>query len=89
MPFATSVAATPVSSLRRSISSVILTETVKAAVGGMGVRMLAMLGLMVLMLKVVGLDPLPFLISLLGFYAVFLVLEVLYLQSKVSAKNQG
>jgi hypothetical protein len=64
------------------------TTFLKAAVGGMGVRMLVMLGVMVLMLKVVGLDPAAFLISLLGFYAVFLVLEVLYLQSKVSAKNQ-
>jgi hypothetical protein len=61
----------------------------KAVLGGMGVRLAVMLGVMLLLIQVGGISVVPFVLSLLGLYAVFLVLEILYLQKKVDLKNQG
>jgi hypothetical protein len=47
-----------------------------------------MLGFMLLLILVVRLETVPFIISLLGFYVVYLVLEILYLQKKVAVKNR-
>jgi hypothetical protein len=64
------------------------TVFLKAVLGGMGVRMVVMLGLMLLMILVARLEAVPFTISLLGFYVVYLVLEILYLQKKVTVKDR-
>ena len=64
------------------------TVFLKTVLGGMGMRMVVMLGLMLLLILVVRLETVPFTISLLGFYFVYLVLEILYLQKKVAVKNR-
>jgi hypothetical protein len=64
------------------------TTFLKAVLGGMGVRILVMLGLMLFLIKVVRLETVAFTLSLLGFYVVYLVLEILHLQAKMAAKNQ-
>jgi hypothetical protein len=64
------------------------TVFLKAVLGGMGMRMAVMLGFMLLLILVVRLETVPFIISLLGFYVVYLVLEILYLQKKVAVKNR-
>jgi hypothetical protein len=60
----------------------------KAVLGGMGIRMALLLGLMALGIAVLHLDTLWFSGSLLGFYLLYLVLEILYLQKKVDVKNR-
>lgn len=56
----------------------------KAVLGGMGVRMLVMLGVLVFLIKVVELHTVALVVSVLGFYVVYLVLELLYIQRKSS-----
>lgn len=58
----------------------------KAVLGGMGLRMAVMLGLLVLLIKLGGLHTVALVGSTLGFYAVYLVLELVYIQRKVSQK---
>jgi len=65
------------------------TTFLKAVLGGMGLRMLAMLLIMLALIMVVHLHAVAFIVSLLGCYVIFLVLEILYLQKKVLVKNQG
>lgn len=60
----------------------------KAVLGGMGIRMSVLLGLMALGIAVLHLDAMWFSVSLLGFYLLYLVLEILYLQKKVDVKNR-
>ncbi|MFN0159547.1 MAG: hypothetical protein ACKVRP_15905 [Bacteroidota bacterium] len=56
----------------------------KAVLGGMGVRMLVMLGTLALLMKIVGLHTIGLVISVLSFHVVFLVLELMYIQRRVS-----
>lgn len=65
------------------------TTFMKAVIGGMGLRMAGMLGAMLLCLAVWKLHTIAFTASLLGLYTVFLVLEILYLQNKVSTQHAG
>lgn len=65
------------------------TRFLKAILGGMGVRLAGMLVAMLVLIQAGGIPTVPFVLSLLGFYAVYLVLEILYLQKKVDLKNQG
>ena len=60
----------------------------KAVLGGMGLRMMFMLGVLLLLIKVCGFHVVGLVVSLLSFYAIFLVLEVLYIQKKLMTKNQ-
>jgi hypothetical protein len=60
----------------------------KAVLGGMGVRMMFMLGTLLILIKVFGFHVVGLVVSLLGFYAIFLVLEVLFIQKKLTTKNQ-
>ena len=64
------------------------TAFLKAVLGGMGVRMLLALGVLTLLITVYHLHTVALTVSLLGFYVIYLVLEILYLQKKVVAKNQ-
>jgi len=64
------------------------TTFLKAVLGGMGLRMVALLGAMMLMIAVLHLHTVVFTLSIFGFYLVYLVLEILYLQKKVMVKNQ-
>lgn len=65
------------------------TTFLKAVLGGMGVRMLALLGGLTGLIVVAHLHAVALTVSLLGFYAVYLVLEIMFIQQKVSVKNQG
>jgi hypothetical protein len=57
--------------------------------GGMGLRMLLMLGLLAGMILVFRVDTVSLTVSVLGFYLVFLILEVLFIQRKMLAKHSG
>ena len=65
------------------------TTFLKAVLGGMGLRLLGMLGAMVLLITVVGVHAVALTVSVLGFYAVYLVLEILFIQKKVVSRQQG
>ncbi len=64
------------------------TSFLKAVLGGMGLRMLFALGALAVLIAVVHLHTVALTVSLLGFYVIYLVLEILYLQKKVMVKNQ-
>jgi hypothetical protein len=64
------------------------TAFLKAVLGGMGVRMVVILGVLVLLITQRAVPVLPLTGSLFGFYIVFLALEVLYIQRKVSERHQ-
>jgi hypothetical protein len=53
----------------------------------MGVRLVIMLGLLALLIGIFRVHAVALAFSLLGFYAVFLLLEVLFIQRKVTLKN--
>lgn len=61
----------------------------KAVLGGMGIRMALMLGILVLLIKFAGIHIIALVVSVLSFYVVFLVLEILYIQKRVSHINQS
>jgi len=65
------------------------TTFVKAVIGGMGLRMVVMLGALAALIMLGGLHPVALTSSLMGFYAIFLIMEILYIQKKASFKNQG
>ena len=65
------------------------TTFLKTVLGGMGVRMGLMLITLLLLIKVVGLHTVALTVSLLGFYLIFLILEILFIQKKVVIKNQS
>lgn len=64
------------------------TAFLKAVLGGMGVRMVVVLGVLVVLIVSWGVPVLPLTLSLFGFYIIFLILEVLYIQRKVSDRHQ-
>lgn len=59
----------------------------KAMLGGMGIRMVVMLGALVVLIKALGMHAVALTTSLFSFYIVYLVLEVLFIQRKVLIKN--
>lgn len=64
------------------------TAFLKAVLGGMGIRMVLVLGVLVVLITSWAVPVLPLTLSLFGFYTVFLTLEVLYIQRKVSDRHQ-
>jgi hypothetical protein len=64
------------------------TTFLKVVLGGMGARMALMLAALLVLLKVAGLHAVALIVSMLLFYLVFLVLEVLFIQKKVAIKNE-
>jgi len=64
------------------------TTFLKVVIGGMGVRMLGMLGMMLVLILVFRVQALPLTLSMLAFYLVYLVLEILFIQTKVVVKSQ-
>lgn len=65
------------------------TVFVRTVMGGMGVRLVIMLGLLALLIGIFRVHAVALALSLLGFYAVFLLLEVLFIQRKVTLKNSN
>ena len=64
-----------------------MTTFTKVVIGGMGIRLLVILAAMVFLIAVVQLHVAALTLSLLYFYAVYLVLEILFIQKKVLAKT--
>ena len=62
------------------------TTFLKAVLGGMGVRMLVMLGATALLITVGRLHALALTLSLLALYLVYMILEILFIQRKVAGK---
>jgi hypothetical protein len=63
------------------------TTFLKVVMGGMGIRIAAMLGCFLLCIKVLRLPVIPLSSAMMSFYAVFLILEVLYIQTRYRTKN--
>ena len=61
----------------------------KVVIGGMGIRLLLMCGALVLLLFGFTMNTAALIWSLGFFYMVFLIMEVLYIQSSVQSKQQG
>ena len=65
------------------------TTFLKAVLAGMGVRLLAMLGGFLAMIEVYHYRVIPLLVSLFGFYLLYLLLEVMFIQKKMTRKVDG
>jgi cation transporter-like permease len=65
------------------------TTFLKAVLGGMGLRLLFMLGAFTALIMGFGLNPVALTVSLLGFYAVFMVLEIVYIQRRMTDRNRN
>ncbi|MEK6565248.1 MAG: hypothetical protein AABZ41_00930 [Bacteroidota bacterium] len=63
------------------------TTFLKVILGGMGIRLFAMTGVVLVLIKIQHYDSLSLMLSLLGYYALNLTLEISFLQKKVSLKN--
>jgi hypothetical protein len=61
----------------------------KAVLGGMVLRLAFVLIALLFLIKVFEVHTVSLVTSLLGFYVIFLILEVLFIQKKVIQKNQG
>jgi len=65
------------------------TTFLKAVLGGMGLRLLFMLGAFTALIMGFGMHPVALTVSLLGFYAVFMILEIVYIQRRMTVRNRG
>lgn len=64
------------------------TTFMKAVLGGMVARMTIMLGAMVALILLFHMDAVALTVSMLGFYLIYLVMEVQYVQKKVLVRNR-
>jgi hypothetical protein len=60
----------------------------KAVLGGMGVRMLMILGAMLFLILQYSVNAVALTVSMFGFTVIYLVLEVLFIQKKVVVRNR-
>lgn len=74
--------------IRRSVGKP-MTTFLKYILGGMGIRLLALTGLLLLLTKVAGLPPVALVASLGVFYAAYLALEVIYIQQQLSIRQSS
>lgn len=63
------------------------TTFLKYVLGGMVVRLMLMWGVLLLLIRVYGFHSAALMLSLLFFYILNLVLEIFYLQKRVSTKQ--
>jgi hypothetical protein len=61
----------------------------KFVLGGMGVRLLFLLGVMLVLILLVQVHSVALTVSTIAMYMVFLILEIIYLQHKVVVSKQG
>ena len=61
----------------------------RAVLGGTGVRMAAMLCAILVLIKVFGFNAVALVVSLMTLYILFLVLEVMFIQRKMTKKAEG
>jgi len=59
----------------------------KVVIGGMGIRLLLLLAAMLFLIAVVRLHVLALSVSMLTFYAIYLALEILFIQKKILLKT--
>ncbi len=64
------------------------TTFLKAVLGGMGVRMVVMLGALLALILLLRVHAVALTLSMLGFYLVYLILEILCIQRKMLTKGQ-
>lgn len=64
------------------------TTFLKAVLGGMGLRLLFMLGAFVALIAGFGVHALALTLSLLGFYAGFMVLEIVFIQQRMTFRDR-
>jgi hypothetical protein len=62
---------------------------IKFVLGGMGLRLMFLLGVMVVLILLVRIHAVALTVSTITMYTVFLVLEIIYLQHKVVVSKQG
>jgi hypothetical protein len=62
------------------------TTFLRATLGGMGIRIGVMLVVLVALVRLFGFHATALVVSVLGFYIVYLVLEIIYIQKKASDK---
>ena len=65
------------------------TTFLKAVLGGMGLRLFFMLGAFIALIVGFGMHPVALTVSLLGFYTVFMVLEIVYIQRRMTVRNRN
>jgi hypothetical protein len=65
------------------------TVFLKAVLGGMGLRMVLLLGVMIVLILVFHMHTVALTVSLLSLYLIYLILEILFIQKKVLLRNQG
>ncbi len=71
-------------SLRKSYSTF-----VKMVLGGMGVRMAVLLVALVILIKLLGFHAVALTTSMLVFYVIYLILEVLFIQKVMIVSDRG
>lgn len=64
------------------------TVFLKTVLGGMGIRMVVLLGALAALIMFGRLHAVALTVSLFGFYLVYLILEILFIQKKVLVRNQ-
>ncbi len=64
------------------------TTFLKSVLGGMGIRMALMIGALLVLIRFVQLHAVALTLSVLGFYLVYLVLEILFLQRRMLTGRQ-
>ena len=65
------------------------TTFLKAVLGGMGLRLLFMLGAFTILLVYFRMHAMALTLSLLAFYAVFMVLEIVFIQRRMNDRTRG
>jgi len=65
------------------------TTFLKAVLGGMGLRLFFMLGAFIALIAGFGMHPVALTVSLLGFYTVFMGLEIVYIQRRMTVRNRN
>ncbi len=63
------------------------TVFLRAVLGGMGLRLMVMLGALLALILAAGMHAVALTVSVMVLYLVYLVLEILFLQRKVRAKE--
>ena len=64
------------------------TTFLKYVIGGMGLRLLLMLGGMILLILAARVQAVALVVSMLVFYVVYLVMEIAYIHKKMSVKHR-
>ncbi|HTX17591.1 MAG TPA: hypothetical protein VMG34_02935 [Bacteroidota bacterium] len=65
------------------------TVFLRTVLGGTGVRMFVMLAALLVLIKVFGFDAAALVVSLLGLYILFLILELMFIHTTMTTKAKG